>query len=85
MFWTSVGASFDPPDVNDPRAALRVSVLDAVRDETAALKSRFAGNGRFEIIGSRVKCSGTEAVLARQIAHDGRVLKLRDEKGNPVW
>lgn len=46
LFSRMFGASFDPPDVNDPRAALRVSVLDAVKDETAALKSRLGVNDK---------------------------------------
>lgn len=46
LFARMFGASFDPPDVNDPRAALRVSVLDAVRDETAALKARLGSNDK---------------------------------------
>lgn len=38
--------SFTPPDSNDPRAAIRVSVLDAVRDETRALQARLGTNDR---------------------------------------
>jgi hypothetical protein len=46
LFTRMFGASFDPPDVNDPRAALRVSVLDAVRDETASLRARLGVNDK---------------------------------------
>lgn len=46
LFNRLFGASFDPPDVNDPRQALRVSVLDAVRDETNALKARLGANDK---------------------------------------
>ena len=38
--------SFTPPDTNDPRAALRVNVLDAVRSETESLKLRLGTSDR---------------------------------------
>ncbi len=44
--FTRLFGSFTPPDLNDPRAALRVSVLDAVRDETNALKLRLGTNDK---------------------------------------
>ena len=44
--FTRLFGSFTPPDTNDPRAALRVSVLDAVSEETARLKSRLGLNDK---------------------------------------
>lgn len=38
--FTSLFAGFTPRDPRDPRAALRASVLDAVRDDTRALESK---------------------------------------------
>jgi hypothetical protein len=38
--------SFTPPDTTDPRAALRVSVLDAVKAETDSLKLRLGTNDK---------------------------------------
>jgi hypothetical protein len=42
--YTSLFGSFTPPDQNDPRQNLRVSVLDAVRDETKALQSKLGAS-----------------------------------------
>jgi hypothetical protein len=44
--FTRLFGSFTPPDVTDPRAQLRASVLDAVKDETASLKLRLGTNDR---------------------------------------
>jgi hypothetical protein len=46
QLFTRLFGSFTPPDVNDPRQALRTSVLDAVRDETRALQGRLGANDR---------------------------------------
>ena len=44
QLFTRLFGSFAPPDTTDPRAALRVSVLDAVHEETTRLKSRLGSN-----------------------------------------
>lgn len=46
QLFTRLFGSFTPPDTDDPRAALRVSVLDAVNEETARLKSRLGSNDK---------------------------------------
>lgn len=38
-----------------------------------------------EVIGSKVNVRGQDALLARQITKDGKVLILRDEQGFPLW
>jgi len=38
-----------------------------------------------EIIGSRVKVSGSDAVIAREIRKGTQTVTLRDEKGIPKW
>jgi hypothetical protein len=44
--FTRLFGSFTPPDVSDPRANLRVSVLDAVADETRLLQGKLGANDR---------------------------------------
>ena len=46
---------------------------------------KLAPKDRVEVKGSRVKISGKTALLASEVAKGGGVLKLRDEKGVPVW
>ncbi len=38
-----------------------------------------------EATGSRITNNGAPALLATEITHGGRTLKLRDENGKPVW
>jgi hypothetical protein len=40
---------------------------------------------KVEIKGSRVVLDGKPAIIAAEVKKDGRVLKLRDENGVPVW
>ena len=38
-----------------------------------------------EVVGSKVAMMGRTALLAREVKKDGKVLKLRDEYGVPLW
>ena len=38
-----------------------------------------------EVKGSRGKMDGSDAILAREIKKGSQTLKLRDEKGIPLW
>ncbi len=39
----------------------------------------------FEVIGSKVKLQGQDAIIARKVRMDGRELTLRNPKGIPEW
>jgi DNA/RNA endonuclease YhcR with UshA esterase domain len=45
----------------------------------------FATGDRIEVTGSKVKVDGTDALLAREVRKDGKVLTLRDPNGIPKW
>ncbi len=45
----------------------------------------FAKGDNVEVTGSKVKFGEQEAVLAREIKKDGKVLTLRDAQGIPKW
>ena len=45
----------------------------------------FAKGDRIEVTGSKVKYAGTDALLAREVKKDGKVLTLRDPNGIPEW
>ncbi len=45
----------------------------------------FAKGNKIEVVGSKVKIRGQDVLLARQITKDGKVLKLRDEQGFPLF
>ncbi len=38
-----------------------------------------------EVVGSKVSMMGRTALIAREVKTDGKVLKLRDENGAPLW
>lgn len=48
-------------------------------------KASFKKGDKVEIVGSRVKGEGFEAVLARQIKKGAQTVVLRDEAGKPLW
>ncbi len=45
----------------------------------------FAKGDAIEVVGSQVKLSGKDAVIARQITKDSQTLTLRDAQGIPQW
>ena len=45
----------------------------------------FAKGEQVEVIGSRVKFSGRDVVVARQVTKGNQVLTLRDAQGIPAW
>lgn len=45
----------------------------------------FAKGDTIEVVGSKVKVNGQDALLARQITKEGKVLSLRNEQGFPLW
>lgn len=45
----------------------------------------FAKGEQVEVIGSRVKVSGRDVVVARQVTKGNQVLTLRDAQGIPAW
>jgi hypothetical protein len=45
----------------------------------------FAKGDQVEIIGSKVKMGGADALLARQVKKGDRTLTLRNAQGIPVW
>ena len=45
----------------------------------------FKEGDRVEIVGSKVAMMGRTTLIAREIKKDGKVLKLRDEHGVPLW
>jgi hypothetical protein len=40
---------------------------------------------RVEVTGSRLQLEGKPVLVAREINWDNKSLKLRDDKGNPLW
>lgn len=45
----------------------------------------FAKGDTIEVVGSKMKVNGQDALLARQITKEGKVLSLRNEQGLPLW
>jgi hypothetical protein len=45
----------------------------------------FANGDQIEVTGSKVKMGGQDVLIAREIKKDGKVLKLRDAQGIPLW
>ncbi|MGC2831882.1 MAG: hypothetical protein WB627_06570 [Candidatus Acidiferrum sp.] len=45
----------------------------------------FAKGDQIEVIGSKVKIQGAEAIIARQIKKGESTWTLRDERGIPLW
>lgn len=45
----------------------------------------FTKGDQVEILGSRVKMNGSEAVIAREITKDNKTLVLRNAQGIPQW
>jgi hypothetical protein len=55
---------------------------------TAFLKQEgfeFAKGDEIEVIGSKVKFSGGEAIIAREVKKNDKTLTLRDSQGIPKW
>jgi hypothetical protein len=46
---------------------------------------KFAKGDNVEITGSKVTMGGTDYIVAREIAKDGKTLTLRDKTGTPLW
>lgn len=44
-----------------------------------------AAGDSVEVVGSKVKFEGSDALIARQITKEGKVLVLRDSSGFPKW
>ena len=45
----------------------------------------FTKGDEIEVVGSKTTVDGKEALRARQITKDGKVLTLRDKQGLPLW
>jgi hypothetical protein len=50
-----------------------------------ARETLFAKGDQVEVIGSKVKGTDTEVVIAREVKKDGKVLTLRNAQGIPAW
>ena len=48
-------------------------------------KYAFAKGDHLDVIGSKIKYQGADALIARQIKKDGSTLTLRDDQGVPLW
>lgn len=51
----------------------------------AAKHFTFAKGDRIQVTGSKVTLQGHEAIIAREIKKDGKVLTLRNAQGIPEW
>ncbi|MGC9225362.1 MAG: hypothetical protein ACP5E2_15730 [Terracidiphilus sp.] len=51
----------------------------------AASRFTFLAGDQIEVTGSKVKFDGADAIVAREIKKDGKVLTLRDRQGIPSW
>jgi hypothetical protein len=51
----------------------------------ASKNAAFKKGDKVEVIGSRIKGEGFEAVLARQIRKGAQTVTLRNEAGKPLW
>ncbi len=45
----------------------------------------FSAGDQIEVTGSKIKFGGADAIVAREIDKDGKVLTLRDRQGIPGW
>jgi hypothetical protein len=45
----------------------------------------FLAGDQVEVTGSKINVDGADAILAREIKKDGKVLTLRDRQGIPGW
>ncbi len=45
----------------------------------------FAEKDEIEVVGSKVQFNGVDALIAREIRKDGKVLTLRNSRGIPLW
>jgi hypothetical protein len=51
----------------------------------AAKKVSFQKGDKVQVIGSRIKGEGFEAILARQVKRGSQTVVLRDATGKPLW
>jgi len=51
----------------------------------SAQQFTFAKGDKLEVVGSKTKVGGKDALIARQVTKDGKTLTLRDEQGFPKW
>jgi hypothetical protein len=65
--------------------AVTIDVHIGPSDFVAKQGFTFAKGDQIEVTGSRVKIDGADVLIAREVTKDGKVLKLRDAKGFPVW
>lgn len=45
----------------------------------------FSAGDQIEVVGSKVRLNDADALIARQITKDGKILTLRDKQGIPAW
>lgn len=45
----------------------------------------FSAGNQIEVTGSKIKVGSSDAIVAREIKKDGKVLTLRDRQGIPKW
>ena len=45
----------------------------------------FSAGDQIEVTGSKIKVGGTDAIVAREIKRNDKVLTLRDSQGIPAW
>jgi hypothetical protein len=45
----------------------------------------FAANDKIEVKGSKMSIQGQPTIIAQEVKKDDKVLKLRDDKGAPLW
>ena len=48
-------------------------------------KTEFAKGNEIEVTGSKVKADGKDALIAREIKKEGKVIRLRNAQGVPEW
>lgn len=63
-------------------------MLEVHLGPTSFLKEKgflFSKGDQTELVGSRVKYEGADAVVAREVKKDGKSLELRNAKGIPKW
>lgn len=69
--------------LSNPRETLTVLVGPNWFVEAQGFK--IAALDRVEVTGSRIMLDGNPTILAAQMKKGGRVLKVRDDKGTPLW
>ena len=47
--------------------------------------TKFAANDKIEVKGSRMSIQGQPTIIAQEVKKGDKVLKLRDDKGAPLW